>query len=251
MVGMFFSTSFVASVLGLLVSGVSHWRWLFIVPAVFGLFLALVMMIIRSPELAGREEATINYFKVLNDRRLQPILVFIFVISFLYHGVHKWFGLYFDQIYHFKQMTVSGYFMLIALSGAIGQNVGGYLTDWQGRMKSTQLGVGIMALSTMALIGIYPNWVLAIILAGFSIGWTIGHNGISTVLTDLPDETRAEIAGLNSAIRFFSGGLGFFVGGPFVERNFGFTFFGFGIIMLLSVFFIKAIIPQKNSFGNN
>src|SRR3989338_2490512 len=36
LVGMFFSTSFIASLLGILVSGVAPWRWLYLIPAVIG-----------------------------------------------------------------------------------------------------------------------------------------------------------------------------------------------------------------------
>lgn len=106
-------------------------------------------------------------------------------------------------------------------------------------------GVVLLAFATMALFLHYPLVVLAFVLTVFSLAWAVGHNGISTVLTDFPGEHRSEIAGLNSAIRFFSGGLGFFVGGPFVERNIALTFFGFGAAMLFSSAFIKKIIPTS------
>ncbi len=243
-VGLFFSSSFVASLAGLFLSGVASWRWLFFVPAALGIGAALLMMLFGARRLGHRQQGAVDYAAVLADSRIRDIFIFIFVISFLYHGVHKWFGVYLDHVYGLKQLAISSYFMLIAVFGAVGQNIGGWLTDKQGRYASTRLGVLILALCTMLLLGKFPHWVLAILFAGFSVGWTIGHNGVSTVLTDLPDEHRSEIAALNSAVRFFSGGLGFFAGGSFVEKNFGLTFFGFGVLMFASSVFLKKIIRE-------
>ena len=86
--------------------------------------------------------------------------------------------------------------------------------------------------------------VLAAILAVLSTGWTIGHNGVSTVLTDFPEEHRPEIASLNSSVRFVSGGLGFQLSSLFVEKSFGITFFCFGILMLVSSILLKDVIME-------
>ncbi len=246
MVGMFFSMSFMASLAGIALSGVAHWRWLFGVPAGLGAIAAMMILWKSSSILSAKESGRVDYFNVLKNERVRNIFLFIFAISFLYHGVHKWFGVYFDHVYRLNQFAISFYFMLIALSGAVGQNLGGYWTDKKGRVNSTRLGVAVMAVSTMALLGHYPQIVLAILLIGFSVGWTMGHNGVSTVLTDLPQENRSEIASLNSAVRFFSGGLGFLIGGPFVEKDFGLTFFMFGFLMLVTTFFLKKTIPSEN-----
>ena len=245
LVGLFFSTSFMASVSGIIVSGIFPWRWLFILPAVLSVLTALGVMIGGDIHPGEKPLGRIDYLKVLNNADIRNVLIFIFTISFLYHGVHKWLGVYLNRMYHVEQWTISLFFMLIAIFGAIGQNVGGYITDKKGRYIACQIGVSILSLMTMLLLGTYPLVVLGIILSLFSVGWTIGHNGVSTVLTDFPDENRAEIASLNSAVRFFSGGLGFFLGGSFVEKNFGLTFFGFGVLMLISLGFLKKIIPQE------
>lgn len=247
LVGMFFSTSFIASLFGLFLSGMAHWRWLFYIPLFLGVVNIILIAFVGSSILRAKETVSINYFKVFRQPRIRRILGFIFVISFLYHGVHKWFGVYLDREYHLHQGLISFFFILIALFGVFGQNLGGWLTDHKGRFNACQIGVSILALATMSLYGHYPLFVLGMIFAAFSIGWTIGHNGVSTVLTDMPEETRSEIASLNSFIRFFSGGLGFFVGGPFVEKNFGMAFLCFGILMFLSSLFLEKIIPQEAS----
>ena len=245
LVGLFFSTSFVASVLGIVVSGIFPWRWLFLIPALLAAVTAMLIIVGVDIQLGKENFKRIDYLGVLKNFEIRNVLIFIFAISFLYHGVHKWLGVYLNRMYHAPQWTISFFFMLIAVFGAVGQNLGGYVTDKIGRRVACEAGVFILSLTTMLLWGRYPFFVLGIILSLFSIGWTIGHNGVSTVLTDFPDENRAEIAGLNSAVRFLSGGLGFFLGGSFVEKDFGLTFLGFGVLMFAALLFLRNIIPQE------
>jgi hypothetical protein len=77
-----------------------------------------------------------------------------------------------------------------------------------------------------------------------SAGWTVGHNGLSTVLTDFPDADRPTIASLNSSVRFFSGGLGFCVSAVFVEKSFSMTFFSIGVLIFITSLFITKLVPR-------
>ncbi len=245
MVGLFFSTSFIASVAGIAVSGWCDWRWLFIIPGVLGVLTALCMIFGADRFCETRNLPPVDYLRVWQVPSVRHILLYIFVLSLLYHAIHKWLAVYLHRQYGLEQWAISSFFILIALTGVIGQNVGGYITDRKGRAVACYWGVILLAAATMALLWTYPLAVLAVILAVFSVAWALGHNGISTVLTDFSDEHRSEIAGLNSAIRFFSGGLGFFIGGAFVEKNIALTFFGFGVAMLATSFFVKKIIPSS------
>ncbi|MCB9757773.1 MAG: MFS transporter [Candidatus Omnitrophica bacterium] len=245
MVGLFFSTSFIASVAGIAVSGWCDWRWLFIIPGALGVVTALCMIFGADRFCDTQGLPPVNYARVWQESSVRHILLYIFVLSFLYHAIHKWLAVYLHRLYGLEQWLISAFFILIALTGVIGQNLGGYITDRKGRVVACYWGVILLSASTMLLLGKYPLIILAVILAVFSIAWALGHNGISTVLTDFSDEHRSEIAGLNSAIRFFSGGLGFFIGGAFVEKNIALTFFGFGVAMLATSFFVKKIIPSS------
>jgi len=162
-----------------------------------------------------------------------------------YHAVQSWFGVYLARIYELNQLKISFYFVLIALGGALGQIVGGFITDKKGRFPACYLGIILLAISTMLLFPVLPLWLVGLVFVGFSMGWTIGHNGLSTVLTDFPDEHRAEIASLNSSFRFFSGGVGFSLSRIFVEKSFGLTFLGIGILMLALSFFVRRVVPEK------
>jgi hypothetical protein len=78
-----------------------------------------------------------------------------------------------------------------------------------------------------------------------SAGWTVGHNGVSTVLTDFPDKYRAELASLNSSIRFLSGGLGFYLSGFLIEKSFPLNFFIIGIFILALVPLIRYFLVRS------
>lgn len=248
-VGLFFSTSFIASIAGIALSGIGHWRLLFVVPGLLGILTALLVLIWGRGMSSLTHNRQIDYIKVLENRGVQNFFIFIFILSFLYHGIHKWLAVYLSNVYALDQFAISALFMLAAICGAFGQNLGGWITDKIGRNSAAYFGVLILALSSMCLVGKYPLALLAIILAALSIGWAVGHNGFSTVLTDFPDEKRSEIAALNSAIRFFSGGLGFFMGGPFVERNISATYFVFGVCLLFLTFFVKQVTNQSARVG--
>lgn len=245
LVGGFFGCSFLASLAGVAVSGVVDWRWLFLIPAVCGLVTAVAILSCRMELLRHVHGASVNYFKSLKEPQIRNIFIFIFVLSFLYHGVHKWFSIYLSRDYGLDKLAISAFFIIIALGGGIGQLLGGYLSDKKGRRTACAVGIILLSVSTMLLAGHYPLIGLAGLLALISMGWTIGHNGFSTVLTDFPDDHRPEIASLNSSIRFTSGGLGFYVSSFFVERNFGWVFFGIGMCLLLTLAALRYVIPNE------
>ncbi|MDP8264866.1 MAG: MFS transporter [Candidatus Aceula lacicola] len=244
LVGLFFGCSFVSSVAGVFLSGVADWRYLFYIPFVLGLLASFLIFIVKSDILEGRQKNPINYFNIIYNIKIRNIFIFIFIISFLYHGLHKWFGVYLNHDYGLNQLSISLIFVLMAVFGFAGQILGGFISDKRGRLMSCFVGILILGASTMLLVGHYPVWILAIILCATSIGWTIGHNGVSTVLTDFPEENRAEVASLNSSVRFLSGGLGFLATAPFVEKSFSVTFLCIGALMFLLILFVRKAVCE-------
>ena len=245
LVGTFFSCAFLASMAGILITGFASWRTLFFIPAATGILSCGALLVWPVKLLDQVHQAPVNYLKAITDRHIRNVFLFIFVMSFLYHAVHKWYGVYLSQEYHLNKSVISIFFIITSLSGAAGQNVGGYLTDKRGRFWTCRTGTALLGLATMLLVGHYPLVILAVILAALSVGWTINHNGISTVLTDFSDDERPMIAGLNSSVRFVSGGIGFYISHFFVQKSFGYTFLGVGIVMLGAAVFLKYIVTQK------
>jgi predicted MFS family arabinose efflux permease len=243
--GLFFSSSFVGAMLGLILSGFADWHWLFIVPAWAGVLLAIGFCFCPSQGMEAHSHLKVNYIDPFRLGGLRRILIFIFFMSLLFNGVCKWYGVYMDKIYSYPQWLISLLIILTAVACIIGQTIGGIITDKWGREQACTIGGVILGVSVMALAGHYSLIGLAIVLAMISIGWTIAHNGISTVLTDFSDTYRSELAALNSAVRFLSGGLGFYISGNFVQNNFGLTFLAIGFLMLFQVGFVKKVVGQK------
>lgn len=244
LVGLFFSCSFMAGLAGLLVSGLAHWRWLFFIPAIMGALTVIGLFVLPTRELNCRHEAPVNYLKVFTDPKIRDVFVFIVLMSFLYHGVHKWYGVYLSQEYHLDKLAISFFIMVTSVFGAAGQNIGGFLTDKKGRLTACLVGTVVLAASVMLLAGKYPLFFVAVILAGISVGWTISHNSISTALTDFSEDDRPMIASLNSSLRFVSGGFGFWVSSFFVQKSFGFTFLVIGVLILMVSFLLKKLVGE-------
>ena len=244
LVGGFFSCAFIASLAGIALSGVANWRWLFFVPSLLSILLAIGFMAFGSEYLSRVHVGHVNYLRALRNVKIRNVFIFIFAISFLYHGVHKWYGIYLSRVYQFTQFQISIYFIIAALGGMFGQLLGGVLSDKKGRLVSCRAGILGLSLGIMLLFGTYSAIFLGLVIALVSIGWTIGHNGLSTVLTDFPDEDRPMIASLNSSVRFISGGIGFSVSAFFVEKSFGLTFLVIGISMLFLSFVLKRIVVE-------
>lgn len=243
LVGLFFGCSFAASLLGIVISGLLSWRWLFWVPSILGLLTFLGLILTNSKLLSQKHGEIVNYFLTLKNETVFRIFLFIFCISFLYHGIGNWFGVYLDRIYHLDKFMISVLFVCMNIAGVFGQMLGGIISDKKSRYQACYIGILVLSLSSMLLIREYPLFVVAIVLSLISVGWTIGHNGMSTILTDFESENRPAIASLNSAVRYASGGLGFYVSSFFVDKSFGATFFFIGLALLFLSQMLRKFLP--------
>jgi len=243
LVGIFFGCTFIASLTGVISTSFADWRYLFHIPALLGLILMLSVWIYPSGLLRKKHDGHINYLKSLRTPHALPVFLFIFAISFLYHGVYTWYGVYLSRVYHLDKVTISFLVAGTLVGGFCGQLLGGVLSDLKGREVACYTGIIGLGLSIVLLYFKHPLAILAVVLFCIATSWTIGHNGLSTVLTDFPDEDRPIIASLNSAVRFTSGGLGFQISSLFVSTSFELTFLAIGILILLLAFIFKYIIP--------
>ncbi len=243
--GLFFAASFAGSIGGLIVSGIAPWHWLFIIPTGLSFLLFVAMFFCPHVGMEANAGIKINYWQAMFVGGLRRTLILIAVMSLFFQGVCKWYGVYLDHIYGASQIIISGMIILTALAALLGQLIGGVITDKLGRQNACSLGIFIFGLCLALLFGHYSLIVVAIILSCVSVGWTIAHNGISTFLTDFPDEYRAELASLNSAIRFISGGVGFWISGNFMQQHFGMTFLVTGVLILLTLFFVPYVFNHR------
>jgi len=244
-VGIFFSATFVASLLGLFLSGFLQWRLLFLIPGIIGLLL-WINMLLYLPSF-GRESGNIsfNYPAALKDMAVAGIFAYILLISLLYHSIQQWLGVYFSERFYFSQFTTSMLITLTSLSGIFGEAAGGYLSDKIGRLRTVDLGIALMALAVLGLIFRSPLYAIAMAMVIWGLGWTFNHAGLSTMLTDLPEDFLNEAASLNSSVRFVSGGIGVALGEFLLRRSFGlgFTLIGISLVALLA--FSRKLLAVK------
>ncbi|MDD5155325.1 MAG: MFS transporter [Candidatus Omnitrophica bacterium] len=244
-VGIFFSATFVASLLGLFLSGIIHWRLIFLIPALFGFILWLNMLLYLPGFSADRSIFKINYLPALKNKAVLGIFTYIFLISLLYHGIQQWLGVYFSDKFSFTQFAISMLITLTSLSGIFGEALGGHLSDKLGRLRVVDIGIALMALSIFALLFKAPIYVLAVAMIIWGLGWTFNHAGLSTMLTDLPGDFLNEAASLNSSVRFVSGGLGMALGGLIMQRSFNAGFLIFGFLLIGLIVFSKSLLAVK------
>ncbi len=235
MVGMFFASTFIASLLGLILSGILPWRSIFLLPAISG-FLLLVIMYFYLPDFTPENKKfVIDYIKPFKDKVILHVFTYIFIVSLLYHGLQQWFSVYFSTQYNLGQLAISALITLTSLSGIFGETIGGFLSDKMGRIKTINLGIILMIASIFLLVFKIPLLILGLLMVIWGLGWTFNHAGISTILTDLPKKFLPEAASLNSSVRFISGGLGVAISGLIMQKSFtaGFILFGSGLLILL------------------
>jgi predicted MFS family arabinose efflux permease len=186
----------------------------------------------------------INYLSVFKDKSIVYIFTYILLISLFYHGIQQWLGVYFSVKYEFNQLLISMLIILTSLSAILGEVFGGWSADTFGRIKIVNSGIVLMIISVLLLMFKMPFIALSFIMIIWGLGWTFNHAGISTILTDLPKEFLNEAASLNSSVRFVSGGLGAFLGGLLMQKNFNLGFLVFVICLLCLLFFTKQLIVK-------
>ncbi|MFA4992358.1 MAG: MFS transporter [Candidatus Omnitrophota bacterium] len=236
-IGLFFGSTFVASLLGLFLSGIINWRLMFIIPAASG-FILWVFMYIHLPSFKEKtENFRLGYLEAFRNKKVVKIFSYIFFISLIYHAVQQWLGVFFSTQLNLGQFTISMLITLTSLSGIFGEVWGGRLADSIGRLKVVNLGIAFMVLGVFLLLVKLPLGLLVLVMVIWGLGWAFNHVGLSTILTDLPEKFLNEAASLNSGVRFISGGIGVCLGGLIMQKSFvlGFLVFGLGLLILLYV----------------
>jgi len=234
-IGLFFGSTFIASLLGLFLSGIINWRLIFVIPAVCG-FILWIFMYFYLPSF--KEEVgnfRLGYLEAFKNKRVIQIFSYIFLVSLIYHAVQQWLGVYFSMQLNLNQFFISLLITLTSLAGIFGEVWGGRLADSIGRLRVVNLGIVSMVLCIFLLLIKLPLGLLAMVMIIWGLGWTFNHVGLATMLTDLPAELLNEAASLNSGVRFISGGLGVSLGGLIMQKSFalGFSVFGLGLMVLL------------------
>lgn len=238
LIGIFFSVTFMSSLLGIFLSGFINWRWIYIIPGVGGALL-FMLMIVKFPSFPGEKGERFvwkDYFNVFIYGKALRIIIYIFIVSMLFHSVRQWLSVYFDKEFGFSQALISSLITIISLSGIFGETGGGWLADRWGRLSVVNLGVILMIVSLIPLVLKGGLLWIVISLVLWGVGWTFNHVGVSAKLTELPKNLIYETASLNSSIRFLSGGLGMVLSRLVMEKS-----FSLGFLIIMVIFFLLLL----------
>lgn len=240
-VGLYFSATFCADLLGLFFSGFIPWRVMFFIPAVLGIATAFLSAKYFPKTWEAHEKVSSRYKEAFAQPQILRVFIYIFAISLLYHGVRQWLGVYFAEQLGMKQFFVSMTLTLASLAGIAGEVFGGFLSDKNGRVSTLKTGMFLMTASLFVLILTRSKFLVAVMVLFWGFGWAMNHAGLSTFLTDLDKRFMKEISSLNSSVRFVAGGLGVVFGGYLMRESFmaGFVIYG---LCLLAMFFLTERI---------
>ncbi len=245
-VGNFFAITFVASLAGLILSGLIHWRYIYLIPAISGLILCIPMIIFLPSFKPNAALLKISYLDSFRNKKILYLFTYIFIISLLYHGAQQWLGVYFSTKYGFSQFVISSLITLTSLSGIFGEVLGGHFADSFGRVRTINLGIAFMIVSIFTLQARLPFLMLAVLMVAWGLGWTLNHAGMSTILTDLPDKFLNEAASLNSSVRFVAGGAGVALAGVLMQKSFVIGYGAFGACLLILLAFSRKLLVNNS-----
>jgi predicted MFS family arabinose efflux permease len=246
-VGLYFSATFVADLLGLLLSGFVPWRVMFFIPAGLGVVAALLTARSFPKTLIGEGEMVLRYVEAFRQPAILRVFAYIFFISIFYHGVRQWLGVYFTQAIGLTQAWVSGLLTIVGLAGVFGEALGGHAADRKGRIPTLKFGVLLMLVAAGCLVFAKSVVLLAVVMFAWGIGWTLNHAGLSTHLTDLDKRFMKEISSLNSSVRFVAGGLGVVIGGWIMQQSFTLGFIVYALLFAVLFLTTEKILKTPGS----
>jgi predicted MFS family arabinose efflux permease len=244
-VGIFFGVTFIASLLGLFLSGIINWRLIYSLPGYLGLLLCVFIWFYMPSFKQSGERFRLNYSEAFKNKTVLSIFGYIFLVSVLYHGVQQWLGVYFSRQLGLNQFLISMLITLTSLSGVFGEIGGGRMADKAGRIRTVNIGILLMIFAVSLLLIKLPVSFLAIVMVVWGLGWTFNHAALSTMLTDLPHRYLHEAASLNSGVRFISGGIGTALSGILMAYSFNIGFFVLGVSLLLLMLSTKRLLIVK------
>ncbi|MCF7916246.1 MAG: MFS transporter [Candidatus Omnitrophica bacterium] len=251
-VGLFFSVGFGSGLLGVFLSGVLSWRFIYGIPALLGIG-ALLFGLKYLDDLDFRGEFKISYLATFKDKSALKLFSFIFVLSFLYHSVQQWLGVFLADKYNFSQFSVSFALTLSAMAAIFSESIGGFLSSRFGSSNIASLGLLSMVLFLVFSLVVGMPTAIFFLIVFWGMGWAFNHVGLSSYLTGLPDKYLRDASSLNSSLRFVSGGIGTYLGGQVISRlGFSLHFAIVGILISIIAFLIKITLTvnkPKESMG--
>lgn len=237
--GLFFSTSYFSGLIGVFLSGILPWRFIYGISFFLSLIAAGLGLFYLN-ELDYRGKFRISYRDTFADKESLKLFIFIFVLSFFYHSVHQWLGVYLSQGYGISQFLISSILTVSAFAAIFSESLGGFLASRFGSQNIAAIGLVSMAVFLLAALFTGSYQAVFFLILFWGMGWAFNHVGLSSFLAALPDKFLRDASSLNSSLRFISGGAGAYFGGIAVSKA-GFVpyFAVVAAVVLITAFLIK------------
>ncbi|MBU1121284.1 MAG: MFS transporter [Candidatus Omnitrophota bacterium] len=216
-IGILFSLSYASTFFSVFLSGLLHWKFIYLIPVVLSFFVFVFgLFFLEDFDFRG-DKFKISYVKTVKDREAFLFFMVIILASFIYHSLQQRLGVYLSQTYSLKQVLISAIFTVATMSAILFQLLGGMFSSRFGNIKISRIGFFLMGVFTLIILFIQNYQMLFFVVILWSSGWALTHVGLSAHLTSFPDRILRDAASLNSALRFSFGGLGALVGGFLVS----------------------------------
>lgn len=213
-VGTLFGISYVSTCVSVFLSGFLPWRILYLVPATLSLAIFLIIpYVLQEFDFRRQGAVKISYRQTLTDRTALRFFLVVITVSFLYHSLQQWLGVYLKTGFGLSQVAISSILTVSMVSAMSMEFIGGILAARKGNVTLARAGFVLMSVFCAVLIFMRQYHLLYVMVILWGGGWALTHVGLSSHLAHFPDNILRDASSLNSSLRFFAGGLGAWLGG--------------------------------------
>jgi predicted MFS family arabinose efflux permease len=244
-IGSFFGISYISTCVSVFLSRRWPWQWVYVVPALLSLAVIILAVKFLDQYDFRRAGLKVSYIRTFQEEKVKRFFLAVILGSFLYHGFQQWLGVYLKQTYSLAQVSISSIFTVATVSAAAFEFLGGFFCSRIGNITLARLGFILMGtfLGLFLTAGNYQKLYLFIVLWG--AGWAFTHVGLCAHMAQFPDKILRDASGLNSALRFSSGGLGAFIGGAVISRvGFHTHFFIIALGVVLLGVYLNSLLEK-------
>ena len=244
-IGILFALSYVSTCVSMFLSGLIPWRGLYLIPAILSFLIFLIMPLTLDEFDFRGERFKISYAATFRDRQAVHFFIVVVLVSFLYHSIQQWLGVYFKTQYGLQQVLISSILTVSTVSATGAEFLGGILATRLGNISIARIGFIVMAFfcGAVLFLRLYQLFFIAMIFWGG--GWALTHVGLSSHLAHFPDGILRDTSSLNSSLRFFAGGIGVWIGGISIS-SLGFMthFLVVGTLFFIIGFFLRKTLKR-------
>ena len=227
------------STFGVLLEPFLGWRGLFV--TVGGLGLVGLALLSPYAGMLGEAPATRTitlrdvlaaYESLLADGRAVRTYMYVFLNSIFHSGVFTWLGLYFSRRYGLGEVGVGLALLGYGVPGFLLGPAIGRVADRWGRRWLIPAGLGIAALSAVALVLQLPVLGAAVALTILSLGYDMTQPLFAGIVTSLNPTRAGQAMGMNVFMLFTGFGVGSFLFGAALHWGFPVALVIFGSIQI-------------------